>query len=429
MAITGWAWRTPLGSAIEPVMAKLDAGARAAAVNPHFEASSYACGLCAAIPGQPARSRHARVLRRPGLYGFESAAEALAQSGRAGGPRLGLFAAIGGLRAHWDDMMPALAAQVPEMADSWQRGLRLLHPFWMLKHLSNNTHALLAQALGARGEGVTFGGANAGAQALSAARRALADGAIDAALVVAHDSLIEPETIVEMAARGVLATTSSADPAGSTDPAGSADASDLAAAVPPPYAAGARGQVPAECAAALVLERRVDAGARALGLVHAVDGADRGPSLPQPPTVERVLARLLAEVAHAPHAARDRQPEPEWLVDGAARALADADGDERALLAALLPEATPLTAVQAAMGLLGAPAILIQIIALAQALERGRVYPIAGLGAGSAHTLAPGPLAPVTAASATTARAAIALATGAPGLVGAAYVTAAPGRH
>ena len=56
----------------------------------------------------------------------------------ASGDRLGLFFGYGGLRAHWEDMMPALAGQAPDAGASWARGLALLHPFWMLQHLSNN---------------------------------------------------------------------------------------------------------------------------------------------------------------------------------------------------------------------------------------------------------------------------------------------------
>ncbi len=99
-------------------------------------------------------------------------------------------------------MMPALARQAPDAERAWERGLYLLHPFWMLQHLSNNAHALAAVELGARGDGLLLAGANAGAQALGAAGRALACGAIDAAVVVAYDTLLEPETLVELATRG-----------------------------------------------------------------------------------------------------------------------------------------------------------------------------------------------------------------------------------
>src|SRR5205085_875983 len=112
--------------------------------------------------------------------------------------RIGLFAGVGGLRAHWDDMLAALEHQRDDGAGAWERGLRDVHPYWMLRHLSNNVHALAAMELELRGEGATFGGATGGAQALAAASRALHAGAIDAALVVAYDSLLEPETLVEL---------------------------------------------------------------------------------------------------------------------------------------------------------------------------------------------------------------------------------------
>jgi 3-oxoacyl-(acyl-carrier-protein) synthase len=137
-----------------------------------------------------------------GQFGFEVAAEALAASGVPGGDRVGLFSGVGGLRAHWDDMIAAFAEQRDDGERMWERGLKDMHPYWMLRHLSNNVHALASAELGLRGEGATFGGGNGGAQALAAAIRALHDGAIDAALVVAYDSLLEPETLVELDARG-----------------------------------------------------------------------------------------------------------------------------------------------------------------------------------------------------------------------------------
>jgi hypothetical protein len=185
------AWRTPLGASIEGAMARLHAGARAAGVAP--------------IPDEPARSRQSRFLRRMGLFGLEVATEALAASGVGGGARVGLFSGVGGLRVYWDDVIAAFAGQRDDGERMWERGLKDVHPYWMLRHLSNNVHALASAELDLRGEGATFGGGNAGAQAIAAASRALHDGAIDAALVVAYDSLLEPETLVELAARGATA--------------------------------------------------------------------------------------------------------------------------------------------------------------------------------------------------------------------------------
>src|SRR5262249_35815160 len=211
----------------------------------------------------PARSRQARFLRRMGLYAMEVAREAL--GAYPAGPRVGLFSGVGGLRAHWDDMMPALANQAPDGARAWERGLRDIHPDWVLRHLSNNAPALASVELALRGEGATFGGATAGAQAIAAAIRALADGALDAAVVVAYDSLLEPETLVELGAK--CAATHAVSPP------------------PPAYDTGAIGLVPGEAAAALLVVRVEDAGDRALATIEAVDRGDgpaRGPRAPTP---------------------------------------------------------------------------------------------------------------------------------------------------
>lgn len=198
-ALIASAWRTPLGATIDPALARLYAGESAAIPDAR---GAYAFATIAPLRDEPTRSRNSRFLRRMGLFALEVAAEALAASGVGGGERVGLFSGVGGLRAHWDDMLAAFAPQRDDGERMWERGLRDVHPYWMLRHLSNNVHAIASAELDVRGEGATFGGGNAGAQALASAIRALHDGAIDAALVVAHDSLLEPETLVELGARG-----------------------------------------------------------------------------------------------------------------------------------------------------------------------------------------------------------------------------------
>lgn len=197
-AMIARAWRTALGAGVPDVVARVRAGERAAV----SDARGYACPVIAPIPDEPARSRSSRFLRRMGLFGLEAATEAIAASGVGGGSRVGLFSGVGGLRAHWDDMIAAFADQREDGERMWERGLASVHPYWMLRHLSNNVHALASAELDLRGEGATFGGGTGGAQAMAAAIRALHAGAIDAALVVAYDSLLEPETLVELAARG-----------------------------------------------------------------------------------------------------------------------------------------------------------------------------------------------------------------------------------
>lgn len=375
VSVVARSWRTPLGATIEGAMARLYAGERAAHADPR---PGYACTMVAPIREEAASSRQDRYLRRMGLFGLEVATEALRASGLAGGPRVGLFSGVGGLRAHWDDMLGAFAGQHDDGERMWERGLKAVHPYWMLRHLSNNVHALASAALDLRGEGATFGGASGGAQALAAAARALHAGAIDAALVVAYDSLLEPETLVELGARR---------------------SATLAGEVIAPYAAAAAGFVPGEAAAAVVLVR--DGAPGSLARISA--RASAGPFALE--ACAGVLARGSARVG---------------FVDGAAQAWPELDRAERELGAAALEDPrAPLTAITAAMGQLGAATALVQAIALAEMLRAGAVAPVAGL---SADAVAVGPLVPVTARTPTTARAALGLYVGAPELASAVRV-------
>src|SRR5262245_55911285 len=200
----GCALWTPLGHRVDEAVRRLLAGERAAQPNARFDAQSYACTLGAHLMGEPPRTRARRFLSRMGGYALAVAEEALEQSGVVVRERLGLFCGIGGLRPNWDELLPGLCEQSDDGAKSWARGLQKLHPFWLLQHLSNSAHAQAAMELDARGEGATFGGANSGVQALAAAIRALQADAVDAALVFAFDSLLDPEILVQLAASGTL---------------------------------------------------------------------------------------------------------------------------------------------------------------------------------------------------------------------------------
>lgn len=184
--------RTALGSDMTAVMRRLDAGER---VREPLGWRGYQVRECAPIPGEPPGGRHARFVKRMGLWGIDAALEA----GRslAASPRVGVFAGYGGLRPDWDETLPRLEHQTDDGKRPWYRGLKDFHPFWMLNHLSNNAHAIVATELGLTGDGATYGGTNAGIVAIEAAIDALACGALDAALVFAYDSLIQPETLVE----------------------------------------------------------------------------------------------------------------------------------------------------------------------------------------------------------------------------------------
>jgi 3-oxoacyl-[acyl-carrier-protein] synthase II len=196
-SVRACAMRTAVGHDVAQLAHALLTNSRApSAVDPQSPWRAYPCPAVAALPS-PASCIHDRILRPLGVHAYQVALEAFSQYPNITGTRLGIFVGMGGLRAQWRELLPVLQSQQADFADSWQHGLKQLHPFWMLQHLSNNVHALLAKDLNARGEGFTFGGANAGAQAIEAACAALAAKSIDAALVVAYDSMIEPEVLVQ----------------------------------------------------------------------------------------------------------------------------------------------------------------------------------------------------------------------------------------
>src|SRR5204862_3896051 len=95
VAVVGWGWRTALGEDVDAVTARLVAGDRAGVANP---VTRSRCRMLAPVPRAPRPGPHARYVHRMGLLAIEVAIELMAASGRAAGPRFGLFSAVGGLR-------------------------------------------------------------------------------------------------------------------------------------------------------------------------------------------------------------------------------------------------------------------------------------------------------------------------------------------
>lgn len=387
VAVTGWAWRTPLGDAVDAVVARLLAGERAGVAT-----ETEAGRVFAPVAARPrvtvgaAGLRADRFLDRLGRLALEVAQEALPAAPAP--ERLGLFSAVPGLRLAWDELAPAAVAIGDDESALWERGLRGLHPFWLLRHLSNNVHAVAAATLQARGDGATFGGCCAGVQALAAAQAALREGAIDVAVVVAHDSLLAPDAIARLARDEAL--WAGADPD----------------AVTPPYDESAAGVVPGEAAAAVALERADEARGRALVRLCATAGSG-APGLPEPALMTRTAARLTSGGGAL-------------AVDGGGWARPAFDAAERRALADLAGADAPLCAVTAHFGQLGAATGVVQAIALGTCLRAGRLPPLPRL-----VRPAPGPLRPVAAPGASAPPAALALSCGAPGQIGALLLEAA----
>lgn len=389
-AVVGAALRTPLGREVGAVASRLLAGELASRRSPLFDASTHRCTLGAAIPDPPSGGRHRRFLDRLGLHALDAGLEALAAAGlRPGDPRLdraGLFVGTAGPRPRWEEMLAAFSGARSE--GPWACGLGKLHPFWILQHLTNNAHALLSMEAGIRGEGTTSGGGVAGAEALLAATRALRAGAVDVALVVAYDSLLAPEALVDLCARGVAAECS-------------------IDALRPAYDESASGAVPGEAAAAVALARPGEMPGE-IGCIEVATGADGSP-LPSGEPRAAAVAAVASRISRG-----DR------IVDGAAWALRAQDDDERRELARLAGTGALLTASAAAFGRLGAATAVAQATVWIDLLRRRSVPPIAGL-----RRAARGPLSPVAVPLAAPGRSALLLSAAAPGLASAVRVEVA----
>lgn len=184
---------TPLGD-LEDTLAAIARGERAGVRDP-------ALGLVVArLAAPPPPKRQARIAGELAALTVDVARRAIAAC-RVDPARVGCFVAAGDPRVHWADLAPAMAEQTADATSSWTRGIGRLHPLWMLRYLSNAAHGLVAAELGLVGDGATFAGAAAVASALEAADRALEDGTIDAALVLALDDVASDEAALELEAR------------------------------------------------------------------------------------------------------------------------------------------------------------------------------------------------------------------------------------
>ena len=385
--MSAWAWRTSMGND-EEVLKRLLRGENGFQNKAYFDSSLYDCPLVAAINTEPTASKHQRYLRRMGLFGLELAKEVAVKVNlqQQNADRVGLFFGYGGLRAHWNDLMPAFAEQVPETTQCWQRGLQLLHPFWMLQHLSNNAHAIAAQELGVCGDGATYSGGNAGAQAIAAAIRALQIGSVDSAIVVAYDSLLEPETLVELNQHHAINRQDNAN-------------------LISPYSANAQGFVPGEAAAAIVLQR-----------------ADGDYSTTQPQCFIQALASTDGNLHAASISLLEQMTEQLLqagdIIDGVGLAQAGYDLAEQQMLETILAKRgypqTALTCLASSMGQSGAAQSLLQVISMSEFLRRKELSAISGLRVANS-----GLLQPLTVSTLTASRAALALSACAPGLAGA----------
>lgn len=136
-------------------------------------------------------------------------------------------------------------------------GATRVHPKWILTALSNNLIFFITSEFGLKGDNnnATYSAAG-GAYMLAAAERSLREGACDMALVCGADSILNWQAVDELVKLGILSDARTGGPVAS-----------MAA-----FTDSARGALPAEGAAALVLEREDAAKKRGARIYAAIEG-------------------------------------------------------------------------------------------------------------------------------------------------------------
>lgn len=136
-------------------------------------------------------------------------------------------------------------------------GAGFIHPKWILTALSNNLIFFITSEFGLKGDNNnTAFSAAGGAYMLAAAERAIREGACDMAVVCGADSIVNWQAVDELVKLGIL-----------NDKYACGEAVSM-----PAYTAGARGALPSEGAAALVLERKKTAAGRGARIYAEISG-------------------------------------------------------------------------------------------------------------------------------------------------------------
>jgi 3-oxoacyl-(acyl-carrier-protein) synthase len=167
---------------------------------------------------KPRDGRESRYLDRLAMHALDAGVEAAERAGAKAGPATGIFMGTFGLEPRWDEMAAALRDQHDDCASSWARGLCRLHPFFVLRHLSNAPQALLAARLFATGDSACFGGPTAGAHALASAARALTSGTIEHAVVVAFGGASAAAVVLAREGVANVQVATAVDPLSTRDP-------------------------------------------------------------------------------------------------------------------------------------------------------------------------------------------------------------------
>jgi 3-oxoacyl-[acyl-carrier-protein] synthase II len=380
VVVTGIGAVSALGIGYEALRAGLLSGRHGTAPISRFDAARLPVRVAAEVRDYSdellqSDPRHHRILSRPMRLGLVAAAEALASARLDAAPAL---------RAETACLM-TLNRQDIQLADFGEsfarsmlpgdgdqrfvfdrdrllgRGIRALHPLWLLSFIPNLAVAHIARTFGLRGETNTYTSeAAAGLQIVGDAAQSIREGLYDIALCGGSDGRIDPVSFARYLALGDVAE-------------GGPDEVDLSR----PFDTNRRGYVFGEGAAFVVLEEAEHAARRGATQLAEVVGWGAGCDGYHPYETHPEGRGLRIAITSA-LATAGRTPQEVDAVVAAAASMRDLDASEATALAAVFGRHEPaVTAPSGALGRTHSAAGAFAAVAAIAALREQAVPPTA----------------------------------------------------
>jgi len=218
VAVTGLGIISPLGEGIEKNWEGLLSGQSAVREIQSFDASTFPTRIAAEVVDFDARKyirgKMLKFMPHPVPFALAAARLAFADAGLEKGDvsphRLGVFVGSRGTLSDIQELFPALAALADDanesnLIDFWERGVKNVHPLWLLRTLANSALCHIAIEHDAQGANCNIcNGEIGGCQAIEKAFKAIASGKLSAAIAGGYDSLVNWQDITEFSRYGLL---------------------------------------------------------------------------------------------------------------------------------------------------------------------------------------------------------------------------------
>lgn len=218
VVVTGLGIISPLGEGIQQNWEGLLSGQSAVKEIQSFDASTFPTRIAAEVVDFDARKyirgKMLKFMPRPVQFALAAAHLAFADAGLQKGDipphRLGVFVGSRGALSDIQELFPALAALADDadesnLTDFWERGVKNVHPLWLLRTLANSALCHIAIEHDAQGANCNIcNGEIGGCQAIEKAFKAIASGKLSAAIAGGYDSLVNWQDITEFSRYGLL---------------------------------------------------------------------------------------------------------------------------------------------------------------------------------------------------------------------------------